>query len=307
MCVSPDSPEFDQAMQDLIECGLAIAGGSTDTLVFLRRAQALWMVRDLEGAVADYDRAISANPPLPPFKLALAYAGRAICHHQLGDLDQAIADATASLSLTPRAHAYALRSLSLYRRGQLEEALADAREAVRRDPRDWEARAFQGKILLEMGDYTGALADFTWVIESGECHRYASELYLARARAHLVLGDPAAAEADCTISIDQDYHEQAHWPFIVRGRVGRAHHAYLVRAEARLALGATARALGDCFHAASLALDDPTVYELRARVYQTVGNLTEATHDLLRAAFLRRSPAGAPEQLSEPTLVRSGP
>lgn len=287
MCVSPNSPEFDRSMQELVECGLAIARGAADPEIFFRRADALWVVRDVAGALADFGRALEGSPPLPPEKRALAFAARAICQHQLGRAELALADVNASLALVPRAHAYALRSLILFRQDRFADALADANLSVTLDPLDWEARAFRGGILRALGEYALAIDDFTWVIESGECHKYASQQYLERAQAHLALGNAALAEADCSVAIDEDYHEQAHWPFIVRSRVAQAHLAYLVRAEARLALGVPQRALGDCFHTAGIMPGDPAVYALRARVYYALGNLQEAMLDLARVEMLR--------------------
>lgn len=294
MCVSPQSPEFDQSMQKLVDYGLAIARGETDPHAFLEYAEALWDVRDLQGTVAALDSAITGSPRLPLRELARAYASRSIAYLQIGNLTAAEADATASVELVPRGHPFGMRGLIHFYQGKYAAALSDAQEAFRLDPDDWEVRAWRGTILLETGSYAEALEDFDWVLGSGECVRYASELYLARARAQLALGHAEAAESDCNEAIELDYHEQSHWPFIVKSRARQAQNAYLVRAEARLAFGANARALGDCCFAATIAPGDPVVYELRARVYHAVGNLPEAIKDTLRADHLRHpSPDGA--------------
>jgi tetratricopeptide (TPR) repeat protein len=287
MCVSPHSPEFDQAMQKLVDYGLAIARGETDPHAFLEYAEALWDVRDLQGTVAALDSAIAGSPRLPQNELARAYASRSIAYLQMGNLPAAEADATASVELVPRGHPFGMRGLIHFYQGNYTAALRDAQEAFRLDPGDWEVRAWRGTILLEVGNYAEALEDFDWVLGSGECVRYASELHLARARAQLALGNAEAAESDCNEAIDLDYHEQSHWPFIVKSRARQAQNAYLVRAQARLALGAIARALGDCCFAATIAPGDPAVYALRARVYHAVGNVQEAIKDTLRADHLR--------------------
>lgn len=288
MCLSPESPLFDESMAKLVECGLAIARGETAPMLFLEYAEALWNVRDLQATVAALDRAISGTPPLPGHEMTRAYASRAICHLQMGNLDTALADATTSLDRSPRGHAYALRAMTYLHQNKHAEAIADAEAGVQVDPDDWEARSWRGMIYMEVGRYAEAVEDFNWVLSTGECARYASELYLGRARANLALGDPATAVADCALAIDEDYHEQSHWPFIVRARVRQAHQPYLIRAEARLQLGETARALGDCCFAASITPEDPAVYELRARVYYAVGNLQEVIRDTVRAEHLRR-------------------
>jgi tetratricopeptide (TPR) repeat protein len=286
MCVTPQSPQFDQSMERMVELGLSIARGATDPHVFYEYAEVLWNVRDLEATAAALDRAIDGTPPLRGPELARAYALRAIANLQMAKLPQAEADVSRALAISPQGHPFALRGMALMFQGRHAEAVADADQSVRVDPTDWEAQGWRGMILLEAGRYADAIDAFTWVINSGECHRYASEIYLGRARAQLALGNPTEAVADCTEAIHLDYHEQSEWPFIVPGRFRDAHKVYLVRAEARLALGEHARALGDCCFAASIAPDDPDVYSLRQRVYYAIGNLPEAMRDMMRATHL---------------------
>jgi tetratricopeptide (TPR) repeat protein len=276
-------------MQKLIDYGLQIARGDTDPHTYLEYAEALWDVRDLQATVTALDRAIEGQSVLTRPELSRAYASRSICYLQMGNLAEAEADATASLDAQLRAHPLGLRALIALYQGKTEDALRDAQESFRLDPDDWEVRAWRGTIALETGSFAEALEDFDWVIGSGECVRYASEVYLQRARARLALGDAEAAESDCGEAIDLDYHEQAHWPFIVKSRVKQAQNAYLVRARARLAQGLIPRALGDCCFAATIAPDDPAVYELRASVYHAVGNIREAVADMVRADVLRGS------------------
>ena len=289
MCVSPHSAQFDESMRKLVEYGLAVARGERDPHALLEYAEALWDVRDLQGCVAALDMAIVGSPRLSDRELSRAYASRSIAHLQMGNLPEAEVDATASLDAMRRGHPLGLRGLIRMYQGRYTEALVDAEEAFALTPDDWEVRAWRGQILLEVGRYADALQDINWVIESGQCVRYASELYLQRARAHLALGQPDIAESDCGEAIDLDYHEQSHWPFIVRGRARQAQNAYLLRAQARMALGAHPRALGDCCFAATIAPDDPAVYELRARIYHAIGNVQEAIRDTLRANYLRGS------------------
>jgi tetratricopeptide (TPR) repeat protein len=287
MCLSPESPLFEESMQKLVDCGLAIAQGETVPTLFLEYAEALWNVRDLQATIAALDQAIAGTPSLPEHEMTRAYASRAICHLQLDNLEAALRDATTSLNLMPRGHAYSLRAMTHLFMGHHAEAVADAEAGVRADPDDWETRSWRGMVYMEVGRHAEAIDDFNWVLATGECNRYASELYLGRARARLVLGDPAGAIEDCALAIDEDYHEQSHWPFIVRARVQQAHQPYLIRAEARLQLGQMARALGDCCFAATIRPDDPAVYELRARVYHAVGNMQEVIRDTIRAEHFR--------------------
>ena len=309
MCVSPSSPQFERAMEAVVDCGLAVAAGATDARLFYKYAEALWIVRDLQAATEALDRAFEGSSSLSDEELARAYALRAHCQFQSEHVEQAIVDASKGLAIFPVGHLYALRGMVRLEQGRIDEALADAEEGYRLDQTDWEIRAFRGSILLAAGEYERAIEDFTWVIDSGLCERFASELYLDRARAHMALGDPAAAEDDCNTCIQEDYHEQSHWPFIVRYRANRAQAAYLVRAEARMLLGQKNLALGDCFFAASIAPGDPAVYDLRAKIYHETGNLREAMRDMIRAAHLRQRAAGVPTDSaprSEAALAATG-
>jgi tetratricopeptide (TPR) repeat protein len=309
MCVSPESPQFERSMDKLVELGLAISRGEASSRIFLEYAETLWNVRDLQATIDALYSAIAGSPPLSSLDLSRAYASRSICYVQLGDIAQAIADANTSIDILPRAHPYGLRAITLLHQGRQAEALADIEQAARMDPDDWEVRAWRGTIFLEIGRYAEALADINWVLETGENHRYASELYLARARTQLALGNPVEAAADCNLAIEEDYHEQSHWPFIVRSRAQAAYTAYLVRAEARLRLGELARALGDCCFAATIAPGEAAIYELRARVYQAIGNMPEAIRDLIRADHLHQptiTPDDSVPHVSESVLVGAG-
>ena len=295
MCLTPDSAEFDASMQKLVDVGLAIANGADDALTWVAYAAGVWEIRDLQATSAALDKAIARATQLTQKQLSLAYSSRSICQLQLGHIEAAEADATASLELDPRSHPLGLRGFIRYYKGEYEAALRDAEESIRIKSDDAELRAWRGLILLALGRHTEAMQDLDAAIASGECERYNSELHMARARAYLALGQPEAAECDCSEAIGLDNHERTHWPFVVRERAAHAQDAYLLRAEARLAQGAYARALGDCGFAASIAPGDPAVYELRARVYHAIGNFGEVINDTIRASHLREPATESPE------------
>lgn len=287
MCVSQESDRLGDLMADLLDCNRLITAGARDAETYLRRAEARWMVRDRPGAIEDLTAAIEADPAPAPDRLAYGFYRRSVCRHQRLELADAIADATASLALRPTSYAFTARAIARYFDGDIAGALADVECALARRPGDWEATAFRGRARLDQGRLRGAIEDFTHVIDGGECHKYASDLHLARAEALLALGDPAGAVADCTTAIDVSGHEQSHWPFIVASRAANAHRPYLLRARARLAMGQVPRALADCYLAATISPADAEVYALRARVFQTAGQLDEAFLDLARAEHLQ--------------------
>src|SRR5947209_14999987 len=90
---------------------------------------------DLDGAIADYDRAISLNPTY-----ALAYYNRGIARGDKGDLNGAIADYTKAVELNPDyVSAYYNRGNVRRERGELDEAVADYTKASALNPSDAKA------------------------------------------------------------------------------------------------------------------------------------------------------------------------
>ncbi|MGH9048802.1 MAG: tetratricopeptide repeat protein, partial [Acidimicrobiia bacterium] len=107
MCTHQGSAEVVEHMEALVACNRAVSAGPVGGRTYLRRAEALYAVRDVEGAVADYTRAIETDPPLESRWLAQAYLRRSICRHQLGRFDDAECDAGVSLELWHRPAALA--------------------------------------------------------------------------------------------------------------------------------------------------------------------------------------------------------
>lgn len=85
---------------------------------------------DLDRAIAEFDRAITASPDL-----ALAYLNRGLAYQEQGDLGRALADLNRAIARDrTNAQGYYHRS-QLYRaRGDTDRADADARRAKELDP-----------------------------------------------------------------------------------------------------------------------------------------------------------------------------
>src|SRR5258705_124712 len=93
---------------------------------YINRGNARYGKGDLDGALADYDKAIELNP-----KDALAYYNRGNVKDKTGDVDGALADYGKAIKLKPKdALAYYNRGNAKYRKGDLDGALADANKAV---------------------------------------------------------------------------------------------------------------------------------------------------------------------------------
>ena len=87
---------------------------------------------DLDGAIADYTKAIEIDP-----RDAHAYYNRGIARDDKGDHDGAIVDYTKAIEIDPRyAPAYNNRGIARRARGDLDGAIADYTKAIEIDPRD---------------------------------------------------------------------------------------------------------------------------------------------------------------------------
>lgn len=110
---------------------------------------------DPEGAIADYDRALSLDSAY-----AMAYTNRGMAHLARGDFEQSLRDYDAAIAFDPTyAQAYANRCWLFGFMGNGESALADCEESLRlhpHHPATLDSRAFAHWIL---GDQASARRD----------------------------------------------------------------------------------------------------------------------------------------------------
>jgi lipoprotein NlpI len=87
---------------------------------------------DLDGASADFSRAIELDP-----KYAMAYNNRGIAKEKKGDLDGAIADYSRAIELNPKyASAYNNRGNVFQAKGQFDQAVADFSDTIKLNTKD---------------------------------------------------------------------------------------------------------------------------------------------------------------------------
>ena len=116
---------------------------------------------DLDGAIADYNRAIESSP-----RYAHAYTNRGRAKKVKGDLDGALADYNRAIELDPDdVRAYSNRGFAKWTMGHLDDALADYDRAIERDPKYIDAYSGRGFFKRMKGDLDGALADYDRAIE----------------------------------------------------------------------------------------------------------------------------------------------
>jgi lipoprotein NlpI len=111
---------------------------------------------DLDGALADYNRAIELNP-----KDAKAYTNRGLVKQARADLDGALADYARAVELDPKdVLAYYNQGVLKKDRGDLSGALADYTRAIELDPKFALFYNNRGNVKYDQGLWIEALADY---------------------------------------------------------------------------------------------------------------------------------------------------
>ncbi|MDP1737448.1 MAG: tetratricopeptide repeat protein [Caulobacter sp.] len=161
----------------------------------LRRANALLTLNRGDEALADLDEAVTLDP-----ELAYAYLVRARLLMIRGDRTRGRQDVDRAIALDPEiATAWLLRAnLNLIEK-QFDAAEADASRALEAsDGEEIQVYEIRGYVRLQKGDYPGAIADLTRVLqEKPEDVR----LLRRRAGAYVATGEFQKAIADLTVVV----------------------------------------------------------------------------------------------------------
>ncbi|WP_433433597.1 tetratricopeptide repeat protein [Nonomuraea sp. CA-141351] len=248
---------------DLAEVDLAGEHPIHRLVLYANRAQLLAVAGRTEEALADYTRAIEADPGYPDY-----YLERGNLLHRLGRPDEALADYEAVMRLSPPfPEAYYNRAELRFASGDLDGARADLDHTLELDPEFASAYVNRSGIHAGLGEYTRARED---VVRG---------LGLTPRDPHLlcVLGQVELAEGR---------HPEARTAFdraleIDPGLVA----AWAGRAELAFERGDHDEALADLTHALELGETAELLFN-RSVVYRAAGLAGRAKEDLLRAAEL---------------------
>lgn len=169
--------------------------GAQDSETLVRRAEIKLKDRDIEGALADFTQAISADPRCAP-----AYFGRGQIRANKGQFDQAIADYSKAVESDPKfAKAWFGRGMVKTYNNDAEGALADFTKAVEADPTYTLAWFNRALLRLNRKDYDGAVADYTKAIG---LKPQDADMYVGRGNAQASKGDHEKAIADYAKAIE---------------------------------------------------------------------------------------------------------
>lgn len=181
-------------------CAAAPALAQGDAEKHLRRSQERLAARDVDGAVAELDKAVALKPDY-----AEAYERRSQLRMLKGSLDGALADLDKAVEHAPdAARLYAARGRLRMMRSDAAGAFADFESAIARGHRTDEIYASRGHLKLTLHhDTASAVDDFTTAIT---LNPQRVSHYLGRATARTMAGDEAAALVDLNYVIEQ--HER---------------------------------------------------------------------------------------------------
>jgi tetratricopeptide (TPR) repeat protein len=204
---------------------------------YQRSGLARFQICDREGAIEDFSQAIRINP-----NDSFAYINRAYARSQLGDNQGAIEDYTQAIKLNPNSHnlnfynlhngnhknnltnnqelfqaliqmeeitpdsteAYKKRANSRYEIGDYEGAISDYTEALKTDTYDTESYFNRANARYEIGDKKGAIEDFSQIIK---ININDADAYFYRGKFRCELGDKQGAIEDLKKAVDS-YHKQ---------------------------------------------------------------------------------------------------
>ena len=263
-----------------------------------RRARARHEGGDLDGAIADYTRAIELDP-----RCAEAFVNRANLRVARRDLGGAASDAERAVELSPgSAGVFAIRGDVRRESGDLDGALSDYDRAIRLDPGNSSTFFRRGSVRNARGDLEGALSDYDRAVEldPGSAPTITNRGTVRRAR-----GDRDGAIADFTraIELDPGHAPAFHDRGVVRLEKGdlagaisdegraieldpRYVEAFRGRGDARAAAGDLAAAIADYDRAIELDPRRAGVFYNRALVRRRAGDRAGALADYDRAIQL---------------------
>ncbi len=167
-----------------------------DAKSYNKRGLTLYQIGRLEEAINDYSQAIRINP-----NLAVAYKNRAEARSHLGDNQGAIEDYTQAIKINPDyADAYKNRGIARYLLGTPPVFS----QAIKINPQDALAYKNRGNARSDLGDFQGAIEDYTQAIQINPNY---IDAYYNRGNARFDLGDFEGAFEDYTqaIQINSNY------------------------------------------------------------------------------------------------------
>jgi|GEM_PF-1126930 len=228
--------------------------------------------RDLDGAIADFSKAIELKPDF-----AGAYFNRGVAKRDKGDLDGVIVDSTKAIELKPDyLSAYQNRGYAKSGKRDWDGAIADFSKAIELKPDNAADYYYRGSAKSGKRDWDGAIADFSKTIEL-KPDFVAAYSNRGNAKSKKRDFDGAIADFSKAIELKPDFG-----------------FAYNNRGFAKQAKGELDRAIADFSKAIELNPKDVWAYYSRASLRYDLHAFTDAVVDYRKAIELGSSVDGSP-------------
>jgi WD40 repeat protein/Tfp pilus assembly protein PilF len=157
-------------------------------LPLLQRGHAYWALGDLEQAIADYSATIDVNP-----NSSDAFLARADIYHEQEDLDRAIDDYGNALDLVRSADTFLRRGHAFFTKGNYVDAVNDYSAAIDLGPSSSAYLVARGNAHRALGNIEAALEDYNRAVRLAPTDASA---YYARAQALFEKGNDDEAIVD---------------------------------------------------------------------------------------------------------------
>ena len=230
---------------------------------YFSRGDAKLRKGELEGAIADYDRALELEP-----KNSYVYWSRGIAKHDKGDLEGSIADYDRAIEIYPKeGDFYFSRGIAKEDKGDSEGAMSDYDRAIEIQPKHGELYNRRGNLKWKK-DLEGAMSDYDRAIELNPTGAAA---YCNRGSIKELKKDLEGAMSDYDRAIELN---------------PKLASAYEHRGNVKRDKGDLEGAIADYDHAIELDPKFAHAYHNRAYTKRVKGDLKGATADFKRAVEL---------------------
>ncbi|MEH1915980.1 tetratricopeptide repeat protein [Nostoc sp.] len=184
--------DYEAAIADYSQ---AIQMNLHDAKSYNKRGLALYQLGRLEEAINDYTQAIRINP-----NVAVTYKNRAEARSHFGDNQGAIEDYTQAIKINPHyADAYKNRGIARYLLG----SQPGFPQAIKINPQDAIAYKKRGNARSDLGDFEGAIEDYSQAIQINPSY---ADAYYNRGNARSDLGDFEGAIEDYSQAIQINFN-----------------------------------------------------------------------------------------------------
>jgi tetratricopeptide (TPR) repeat protein len=186
--------DLDGALADF---NRAIELTPNDAMAYVYRGRVKAVIHNVEGAIADFNQAIEFDP-----KSKVALHDRGLAKRHKNDMDGAMVDFNHAIELDPKsASAYGDRGDLEMLMINLDAATADYSKAIELDPTASEAYFIRGVLRQEQGRMEEAISDFRRCIEIRPADQDYSRMHIWIVRTKK--GDKDAAHAELSAYFDK--------------------------------------------------------------------------------------------------------